>query len=341
MVWGLSPSTIYASVRSKIVYSGSLKKDVLADMVSATSVEEALGRLRETSYYQFVRDVDVKDPEALELGLYVGLYRSILPLMGLTDKGYRTLIDLSLSPLEARIASSILVSLASGRVPGLRLDLFEGLRIGSVYRAAVEEKSFSRALEQAAKSGLGYLVDMYNVISKGVEPRKAIAVASDLGAAVGMRELSRLFPSISKLVCPELDFTAILTIFRLSRGSLREQHLMDVLTKISCSLSKNDIEDLLSRAGDEAVIGLLRRIYGQLAVQGGLAGSLDVVRGQVKKLVRKLCERAMISYPFDPSLVWASIRIRMFDVEDIVVVINGKKALLSQDLLKAYLSVSL
>lgn len=338
--FGLSASSVYASVRSRIVYSGSLRKDVIADMLGSASVEEALGRLRDTSYYQFIRDVDARDPEALELGLYLGLYRSILPVIGLIDKSYRKLVDLSLSPLEARIASSILLSLVSGRAPGLRLDLFEGLRIGSIYRVAVEERSFSRALEQAEKSGLGYMVSMYNLLSKSIGARKAVAMASDLGAAVGMRKLSQAFPSLSRLVCPELDFTAILTIFRLSQESVKEQPLSEILAKISCSLGKNDVEDLLGRAGEEAVISVLKRIYGQPVVRGGLGESLEAVRGHVKKLVRRLCERTMISYPFDPSLVWASIRIRMLDVDDIVTVINGKKALLGQDVLKTYLSVS-
>lgn len=330
---------VYASVRARIVYAGRLGRSIIEEMINARSLDEAINYLRETDYYQYIRGAPLDNQEALELHLYSGLYRALRPLIGMADKEYRGIVDHVLMFIESRIIVSVLSMLASGELIPLDLGSLEGSVAGGVYKIARDERSLVRALDYLYIRGYKDFVDTYYSISKQFDARKALAIASDLGTLKRLSKITSDYPSLSELVCPEIDYIVIQLLIRLSREKAREHIAVEDLSYIACGISKTEIEDLYGYQDEEAILNILRKIYGPQTVQKDLETSLINIRGYVRKTVRSLCEKAMYSYPFDPRVVWASARIRILDVEDIVSILNGKKAGVSQELLKKAASV--
>jgi len=330
---------VYASVRARIVYAGRLGGSIVDDMINARSLDEAINYLRETEYYQYIREASLDNQEALELHLYSGLYRVLRPLIGMADKEYKSIADHALMLIESRIIVSVLSMLTSGELISLDLGSLEGSAAGDVYKIARDERSLVRALDYLYGKGYKDFVDAYYSLSKHFDARKALAIASDLGTVKRLSKIARDYPSLSKLLCPEIDYIVIQLLIRLSREKTREYIDVEDLSYIACGISKTDIEDLYGYQEEEAILNILRKIYGPQAVQKDLETSLINIRGYVRKTVRSLCERAMYSYPFDPRVVWASTRIRILDVEDIASILNGKRAGVSPELLKKTASV--
>jgi vacuolar-type H+-ATPase subunit C/Vma6 len=336
MVWD-----IYASVRARIVYVGRLSRNIVEDMLAAESASDAVSFLRETPYYQYIRGVPIENQELLELSLYLGLYRSISPLLVIIDKDYRSIAEHSLLFLENRIISSILISLAVGEIPSLDLKILEGTRLGEFYKVAIEDRSFMKALDHLKERGYSNFIDVYNILSKYIETRSAVSIASDIGAIKDLSEIIRIYPSLSKLICPEIDSILIHAAMRISRNKAREYISPAELSEIACHISKTEIEDLYNYREEENTLNILRKIYGAQLVQKGLEESLINIASHVRKTVRKYLEATLSSYPFDPSTVWAATRIRVMDIEDIIAIINGKKAGLSVEAIKKTLSISI
>lgn len=330
---------VYASVKARIVYAGRLGRGTIEEMINARSLDEAINYLRETEYYQYIRGAPLDNQEALELHLYSGLYRALRPLIGMVDKRYRGIVDHALMLIESRIIVSVLSMLASGELIPLDLGGLEGSAAGDVYKIARDERSLVRALDYLYRRGYKDFVNAYYSLSKHLDTRKALAIASDLGTVRRLSKIARDYPSLSKLVCPEIDYIVIQLLIRLSREKAREYISIEDLSYIACGISKTEIEDLYGYQEEEAILNILRKIYGPQAVQKDLETSLTNIRGYVRKTVRSLCEGAMYSYPFDPRVVWASTRIRILDVEDIASILNGKKAGVSPELLKKIASV--
>ncbi|GAY25557.1 hypothetical protein ATG_07600 [Desulfurococcaceae archaeon AG1] len=330
---------IYAAVRARIIYAGRLSRDIIEDAANAGSVADAINYLRESSYYAYIRNVPAEQIDLLELSLYLGLYKSLAPLLGLVDKSYRSIAEHGLLMIENRIFSSILQSIVSGTSLNIDLKLFEDTRLGEAYRIAVEERSITKLLEYMSRIGMKDFVTTYNALTKAVDMRKAIPIATDLGLVKSLSRIIEDFPSLAEMVCPENDYIVINTAIRLSRERLKDYIGAEELSQLACSVSKSEIEDLYSYVNEEAILNTLKKIYGPTLVQKDLENSLINIRKYIRRTVRDRCDNAMISYPFDPKVIWASIRIRMLDIEDIITIINGKKAGFSSDLIKKMLSI--
>lgn len=330
---------IYAAVRARIVYSEKLNESILEDMINAKSVAEAMNYLRESSYYKYIRNVQPSDLDMLEFSLYLGLYRSVSPLLSIVDKSYRSIAELGLQMIENRILSSLLISFVTGTLKNFDIKILEGTRLGDIYRVAIEERSTAKLLEHLSNIGLRDFVTIYNILTKTVSAEKAIPIALDLGLVKNMSRIAKDFPSLAKMVCPENDYIVISAALRLSKEKIRDYIGAEELSQLACSVDRSEIEDIYSYANDEAILNVLRKIYGSTLVQKDLEGSLVDIRGYIRKMVRARCNSSMSSYPFDPRAIWASVRIRILDIEDIVTIINGKRAGLSGELIKKMLSV--
>ncbi|MEM4970860.1 MAG: V-type ATPase subunit [Sulfolobales archaeon] len=335
MVWD-----VYAAVRARIVYAGRLGKNVVEDMLAAGNAGDAIGYLRETPYYQYIRNVSVENQELLELSLYLGLYRSIAPLLAIVDRAYRSIAEHGLLFIENRVIASMLISLALGELPSLDLKILEGTRLGELYRIAIEDRSFIKALDHLRGKGFASLVENYNILSKYMDPGSAISIASDIGAAKDLSNIVKSEPSLSRLICPEIDFILVQTAIRISRGKAKEYIGPAELSNIACRIDRGEIEDLYSYREEENIMNVLRKIYGTQLVQRSLEESLINITSHVRKTVRSSLEAAFSSYPFDPSVVWAAIRVRVMDVEDIIAIINGKKAGLPIEIIRKIISIT-
>jgi len=332
---------IYSAVRARMIYAGRISKSILEDMLSAGSASDAINYLRETQYYQYIRGVPIENQELLELSLYLGLYRSLSPLLSIVDRSYRSIAEHGLLLVESRVVFSILESLVMGITMPLDLKMLEGTRAGELYRLAVEERSLVKALDYLNVSEYKYFVDTYNILSKYIDPKGALAIALDLGISRGLSKIIEDYGTLSKLICPEIDFMVLQAAIRISKEKVREYIGAGELADIACSISRSEVEDLYSYREEEAILNILRKLYGSQLVQKDLETSLTNIKGYVRKYVRGYLEASMLSYPFDPSVVWAAIRIRVMDIEDIIAIINGKKVMASVDAIKKVLSVPL
>jgi len=336
MVWD-----IYAAVRARMVYAGRLGKNVVEDMLAAGNASDAISYLRETQYYQYIRNVPAENQELLELSLYLGLYRSIAPLLAIVDKGYRSIAEHGLLFIENRVIASLLISLVMGETPSLDLKILEGTRLGELYGIVVEDRSLIKALDYLREKGFAGLVETYSILSKYIDPRSAISIASDIGAAKDLSKIVKVEPSLSRLVCPEIDFMLLQSAIRISRGKAKEYIGSAELSDMACRIGRGEIEDLYSYREEENILNILRKIYGTNLIQKSLEESLINIAGYVKKTVRSSLEAAFSSYPFDPSIVWAAIRVRIMDIEDIIAIINGKKAGLPIEIIRKIISIAI
>lgn len=330
---------IYSAVRARIVYAGRLSRDTIEDMVNAENVTDAINYLRESSYYSYIRNVQVNNIDLFELSLYLGLYRSISPLLELIEKSYRSIAEQGLLMIENKVLSSMLMSLIMGIPQNMDLKLLENTRLGEAYRIVVEERSMVKLLEYMSTIGMKDFIAAYNTLTKAVDVKKAIPIALDLGLVRSLSRVMNDFPSLADMICPENDYILINIIIRLSKEKLKDYISAKELSQLACSVGESEIEDLYSYAGDEAILNVLRKSYGPTLIQKDLESSLINIRGHIRRMVRKMCDNAMISYPFDPKVIWASMRIRILDIEDIITIINGKRAMLPNELIKKMLSV--
>jgi vacuolar-type H+-ATPase subunit C/Vma6 len=69
----LSSDLLYITPKLRVIYSTCLNEKNIQDLLQANSIDDYMYILKETSYYQYLKNIDPKDLLSLVVGFECGL----------------------------------------------------------------------------------------------------------------------------------------------------------------------------------------------------------------------------------------------------------------------------
>lgn len=332
----------YLAVRARLVASVRLSDQVVADMVSAENVDRAIDYLKETAYYGYIKNVDVRDQLQLETGLWAGVYEDLYKLRLGSHLKFSDVYSVSLAVVESKIVSSLLKYALLGLDPPEYLSSIKSPVVSGLYNVVYEDRSFARGLEFLDTAGYGRVGELYNFFNRYLkDPRRSIDYAMDSLFISYISEAVGYYYSVAHLACLELDQLIVNMIIRSVYDGASDPLKDMEVWRYSCSIDREVFEDLTSYTDDERIIAVLKKLYPAAAGDRNLGIVLASIRGWNRKRLRGACINTLSSYPFDPAAIWASTTLRRLDVEDIIAIIGSKIGLLSSDLVKKMISFAI
>lgn len=326
----------------RTLYSTCLKDREIQDLIQTESPEEFFEVLKETSYYQYAKNVEPRNILLFELSLNTYLH-DLFNRLGRYSYDLYRIFSASENLISIKILSSLLQILARRDYDALRRAIeIAPIDLQKVFEEYLrEEISLSKALEDLDRRGFGRISYYYKDISKIIPQEPAIVMASDLAGLELLAELLTDYPEISEMLCQEIELSILNLVSRVILRGLQERFggfISRVISSYSCRLGIEVIEELLS-SDETRLLSILRRVYPPQLISHDMYSTIINIRSYLRRSLRNRANSAFLSYPYSYSMSWAFTIVKRYDVEDLVSILSGKIGVIPSESIRKYISL--
>jgi len=338
----LSSDLLYITPKLRVIYSTCLNEKNIQDLLQANSIDDYMYILKETSYYQYLKNIDPKDLLSLELALDSHLYNLTKIFQKIGGSDVYMLISSMRKIMLIKMFASIIRGVLERHSENMRkiFNLLSEEAREFLEKTLSEEMSISRIMTEIERSGFYVFSRYYKEFSKTLSSEISINLSLDLSLLEEFSEILTSYPEIIELICPEADLYIINFLSKSIMLNIQDKlstYIKDLL-RYSCKIDPSTLEEM-SSSDETRFLTLLRRIYPSTLISQDLTETMINIRGFVRKNVRKKSVSYIYSYPFNYGILWSVFTLKRFDIEDLVSIASGKIGLISTDMIRRFVSI--
>jgi vacuolar-type H+-ATPase subunit C/Vma6 len=293
-----------------------------------------------------ILETEARDLNELERSLFNRLYKLFTTIANLSMNSTHAgkISKIYLNILEIRDIQAILSSIANEKPINLAEAIFasNSQLVQKLINEGNSLESFSQILRNSE------LREASEFALKLFEMTKSISIfgsAMEFYLFKSIIDLIRGFQGewrnyCNPIVCPIRDYYIVALAYRL-KHYLPQSQMSQLANNMSCLLSKEQVEEILSTTDEEGLVNSLKRTPylndGILKESGNPIASLYIT---ARRLSREASIKAFSASPFHPCSVLAIMNLKKLETDDVIIIANGIQVMMKPEKIKSMLSIN-